>query len=150
MKHLVAVAIMLTAAPVWAVNKCTDAAGKVTYQDETCPQQGGKIELHNTRLTPKEPSWVDEQIEKSRKWREEYVRQQGVRIAACGSLFEQPARVGMTEDDFLCTRLGLTKVGKVNRTSTASGVQTQYVMRAGITEARYVYTENGVVTAIQD
>lgn len=150
MKYLAAITIALVAAPAWSVNKCTDAAGKVTYQAEACPQQGGKVVLHNTRLTPKEPSWADEQIEKSRKWRDEYARQRGERIAACGSLFEQPARVGMTEDDFLCTRLGLTKVGKVNRTSTASGVQTQYVMRAGITEARYVYVENGVVTAVQD
>lgn len=39
-------AILITAAllalPAWAINKCTDAAGKVSYQDEKCP--AGKSE----------------------------------------------------------------------------------------------------------
>ena len=47
MKYLAAI-ITLVAAPAWSVNKCTDAAGKVTYQAAACPQQGGKIVLHNT------------------------------------------------------------------------------------------------------
>lgn len=35
-------ACALAAGPGWAVNKCTDAAGKVSYQDEKCP--AGKSE----------------------------------------------------------------------------------------------------------
>lgn len=34
--------LLLAISPAWAVNKCTDAAGKVSYQDEKCP--AGKSE----------------------------------------------------------------------------------------------------------
>lgn len=33
------------AAPAWAINKCTDATGKVSFQDAACPGEGEKIEV---------------------------------------------------------------------------------------------------------
>lgn len=33
-----ALAAMFCAAPAWALNKCTDSAGKVTYQADPCPR----------------------------------------------------------------------------------------------------------------
>jgi len=32
-------------APAWAINKCTDANGKVSFQDAPCEGQGEKIEV---------------------------------------------------------------------------------------------------------
>jgi hypothetical protein len=32
-------------APAWAINKCTDAHGKVSFQDAPCEGQGEKIEV---------------------------------------------------------------------------------------------------------
>lgn len=32
-------------APAWAVNKCTDANGKVSFQDAPCVGEGGKIDV---------------------------------------------------------------------------------------------------------
>jgi hypothetical protein len=44
MAALFLVALLDVAAPAWALNKCTDAAGKVTYQDRPCPTTGVKID----------------------------------------------------------------------------------------------------------
>ena len=41
-------------------------------------------------------------------------------------------------------------VEKINRTTTVGGERKQYVMRESSRGTHYVYTENGVVTAIQD
>ena len=41
-------------------------------------------------------------------------------------------------------------VEKINRTTAVGGERKQYVMRESSRGTRYVYTENGVVTAIQD
>lgn len=150
MKYLAAITIALVAAPAWSVNKCTDAAGKVTYQAEACPQQGGKIVLHNTAPTTNDRTWLDEWGAKSARLREEYMRALKERIAACGPKAELPPTVGMSEADFLCTRAGVAGVEKINRTTTVGGERKQYVMRESSRGTHYVYTENGVVTAIQD
>lgn len=35
--HVLFCVVVLIACPVWAVNKCTDADGRITYQDSECP-----------------------------------------------------------------------------------------------------------------
>ena len=44
-----AILVLSTAAallsPAWAVNKCTDAQGRVSFQDKACPGQGEAIEV---------------------------------------------------------------------------------------------------------
>lgn len=35
-RTLLAMALLI-ACPVWAINKCTDADGRITYQDSECP-----------------------------------------------------------------------------------------------------------------
>ena len=40
-----ALAAMLVAAPAWAINKCTGADGKVSYQEQPCAGQGGEIKI---------------------------------------------------------------------------------------------------------
>lgn len=154
MKYLAALAITLAAAPAWAVNKCIDAAGKVTYQNEACPQQGGKIVLHNTEpATDVSPHMArfNESLARYRKLSDERIRNMKERIAACGPAAELKPAVGMSESEFLCTRSGIAGVEKVNRTTTTTGERKQYVMRDGVVGGvRYVYVDNGVVTAVQD
>lgn len=41
-KPVLFAAALLLVAPAWAINKCTDVNGKVSYQDEKCPS--GKAE----------------------------------------------------------------------------------------------------------
>lgn len=44
-------------APAWAINKCTDADGKVSFQDAPCAGKGEKIEVRPaiTGATPVQP-----------------------------------------------------------------------------------------------
>lgn len=38
-------AMLLSAAPAWAINKCTGPDGKTVFQDAPCAGKGGKIEV---------------------------------------------------------------------------------------------------------
>lgn len=40
-----ALAVGCLTAPAWAVNKCTDAAGKVSFQDAPCPGRGEQVDV---------------------------------------------------------------------------------------------------------
>lgn len=44
--------------PAWAINKCTDATGKVSFQDAPCIGQGEKIEVRPAMqgATPAQPN----------------------------------------------------------------------------------------------
>jgi len=56
----------------------------------------------------------------------------------------QKPQIGMSADEVITTPWGKPK--NVNRTTTAYGVNEQWVYSSG----RYVYLDNGIVTAIQD
>lgn len=47
--HGLLIAALLANDPAWPINKCTDATGKVTYQEKTCPpaDQGEEIKIHD-------------------------------------------------------------------------------------------------------
>lgn len=38
--------------PAWAINKCTDAQGKVSFQEAPCPGEGEKIEVRPAMPAP--------------------------------------------------------------------------------------------------
>ena len=38
--------------PAWAINKCTDAQGKVSFQEVPCPGEGEKVELRPAMSAP--------------------------------------------------------------------------------------------------
>lgn len=145
MKYLFILALTLAASPSWAVNKCTDAAGKVSYQEAACPHQGQKLDLPAAGQADSSP--LSAQFEELAKARKALYRALEDRIKACGPAAELQPAVGMTEADFLCTRSGIVSVGKVNETETAAGLSKQYVMKSGAT--RYVYVTDGLVTAVQ-
>lgn len=145
---VLAVAIVLTAffTPTWAVNKCADEHGKVAYQNEPCARQGEKIKLHNTGSAPAGVALPSARNALSEKIHQSALQVISARVESCGPKIDRIPAVGMSEDDFLCTGAGIHSVRKINRTTTATGVLKQYVIREG----GYVYTENGVVTAVQN
>lgn len=145
MTYLFILALALAAGPAQAVNKCVDAAGKVSYQEAACPHQGQKLELPATGPADNGP--LSAQFEELAKARKALYRALEDRIKACGPGADAQPAVGMTEAEFLCTRSGIASVGKVNETETAAGVSKQYVMKSGAT--RYVYVTDGLVTAVQ-
>lgn len=62
-----------------------------------------------------------------------------------GMYLESP-RIGMTEEYFLTI---CPAFYKINTTTTVYGVDKQYVFKDGV-RPKYVYFENGVLTAMQD
>lgn len=147
MKALAATIVLsLFFTPAWAVNKCVDGQGKVSYQNEPCAGKGETVTLHNTGPAPDRPTDYSARNEQVEKLHQSMLAAIRSRAEACGPKVDLAPAVGMSEYDFLCTGIGIHAVRKINRTTTASGVRKQYVIRDG----GYVYTENGVVTAVQD
>lgn len=148
MKYLAAVAILLFAPCTWAVNKCTDAANNVTYQNGPCEHAGGEIKLHTP--APANKPGYSAAVAELQKTNAEFLRLRDEFATACGAKLDQMPYVGMPESDFRCSRLGIYHVRSVNQTTTANGVGKQFVLRPHSTSVRYVYTANGVVTAVQN
>lgn len=69
-------------APAWAVNKCTDADGKVSFQDGPCLGQGEKIEvkpaMQGATPVPPGPSSAKEGAFGPTWQRKHYLQNQGV------------------------------------------------------------------------
>lgn len=69
-------------APAWAINKCTDADGRVSFQDASCPGQGEKIEvrpaLEGATPIPSPPSTSREGAFGATWQRKHYLQNQGV------------------------------------------------------------------------
>ncbi|MFZ3125872.1 MAG: DUF4124 domain-containing protein [Acidovorax sp.] len=147
MKYLAAIVFTIFAVPAWAVNKCVDAAGKVSYQNEPCPQQSEKVKLHNTAPSTEPERPIDAMFKDLKRANDDYIKSLKAAGVACGPKLERMPDIGMSEADFLCTRPGMYGVNKVNQTVTAGGVRKQYVIDHSA--IRYVYVDNGVVTAIQ-
>ena len=124
----------------WAINKCTDASGKVSYQEQTCTalDKGQEVTIRNTKSANSLDNYgaiLDKRIRDAAK--------------TCGmdDLPIYPG-IGWSEEKFLqCSRLGVVSpASKVNITRNATGVSKQFVYRDSDV---YIYTSNGVVTSIQ-
>lgn len=135
--------------------KCTEANGKVTYQDGPCaPGTGRKSDA--ARTSPEQVSAAHRRA-MSKRW-DEYMRQQREELAkkpipkealnqgpsGFGAPKKRPEpRIGMSADEVIDAR---GKPDSINRTTTADGVYEQWVYRSG----KYIYLDNGKVRAIQD
>ena len=157
-------AALSAAVPAWAVNKCTGPDGKVMFQDAPCPGTGitvaedlarKKEEREKgvagaTKKKAENPTSVDvEQMVKAAMQKNEEALA-AARARCKNGLLEDPV-IGMPEDQFRnCTQFGvLTPYSDLNQTETAAGVSKQHVYSSRVGGIRYVYTRNGVVSAIQ-
>lgn len=155
--HFLLAATLLAAAPVWAINKCTGPDGKVVYQATVCPNSG---ELVGEEIARRE---AEARRHKAAEEKRAAAQENTARIRAqmeankllerqkvCqGQVYDEPF-VGMTEHALKnCTHFW-ERHGPgagVNETETARSIGRQYVFRGG--GIKYLYTSNGVVTAIQ-
>lgn len=121
-----------------AVNKCTDPkTGQVTYSDAPCASGAVKAAPPDLRA-----NLVDGNPDGERRLREDAMRSARVR-----ELVERgQVAIGMTEGELLASR-GQPIV--VNTSTYAHGTTKQWVFGGSGTATQYVYTEGGVVTAIQ-
>lgn len=150
----------------WAVNKCTLPNGKVVFQDLPCENSSKserlKVNPATTDSTSTTPYSSDPTLQEIRRrtdaqskaYREllDSLIANAKRTCEMTELPKLP-EIGWTESKFLeCTRYGIVGTNsivskvKVNETNTAAGVSKQFVFRD---PDAYVYTTNGIVTAVQ-
>ena len=146
----------MIAAPAFAqVSKCTDAAGKISYQQNPC-QQATKRELLDVR-TPEQKTAdaaAAREVERGAvikrerderaavdEARRQVMRERASQERASGPPRDVP-RIGMTKDQ--AARSLWRSPDSVNITETSAGTREQWVYSLG-----YLYFENGILTAIQ-
>lgn len=159
-------AMLLSAAPAWAINKCTGPDGKTVFQDAPCQKSGITVaeDIEQKKALQREkqaaaPSGkktdnsisedVQRQVQAAMRSSDEALT--AARARCKNGVPEYPS-VGMSEADFRgCTQFGVLFPHKdLNQTETAAGVSKQFVYSGvGSAGIRFVYTRNGVVTAIQ-
>ena len=148
---LSATLLIMICVPAWAVEKCTGADGKVTFQNMPCAVPGItvaediKLKAQKRKEDAAKPQFTVIDVEANSTT----ARFDAARTACGGTLPDFPT-IGMTEGTFKrCTVLGaIVAAESVNETETAAGVTKQYVYKKDV-GVRYVYLRNGVITAIQ-
>lgn len=146
-KHAVLLSAVLMAAPAWAVNKCTGADGKISFQEAPCAGRGEKIEVRPASGDGRS-DWqrqIDDTTTEIKK---------GYQAVAdnCNARGVKALAIGMPKNDALCVP-GWRFPKSTNTTSTAAGVREQVVF-GGFdrfdSKPKYLYFENGKLTAIQE
>lgn len=159
-------AALLSAVPAWAINKCTGSDGKTVFQDAPCQKSGITVaeDLEQKKAMQREKQTAAPSGKKSDSSISDDVQRQvqaamrssdealAAARARCKNGVPEYPTVGMSEADFKgCTQFGVLFPHKdFNQTETAAGVSKQFVYSGvGSAGIRFVYTRNGVVTAIQ-
>lgn len=132
---LVAAVLAAACLPGHAINKCTDANGKVVLQDIPCTS--GKAEVLKVRPTPASPSATQEAEERAQRMKADNALAAAVR--------EKRPMVGMNTRQ-LAAAMGPATT--VNTDTSAGGVREQAVYERE-TETWYVYVRSGVVEHVQ-
>lgn len=155
-----ALALACTCAPSWAINKCV-VDGKAVYQDMPCAGAGEKIEVHP-------PSGIgerslDQSIREMNQASAEYIaaikKESEARVAQakkvnadCDARGVTDLEIGMSAEDALCVP-GWRFPAKFNNTRTPTLFK-QQVVYGGFGKydnpPKYLYFENGKLTAIQE
>lgn len=130
-------ACLLAATPAWAINKCTDASGKVVYQDAACAGGKGQALTIRPASGPGNAAASGEAQARLDKLKSDNAMSEAIRT--------HTPLVGMTSVQ-LQQALGTpTKVNADNY----NGTQRDQVIFERRNETWYVYTRNGVVESIQ-
>lgn len=165
-KSVLFAAALLLGAPAWAINNCTGADGKAVFQDAPCAKSGITVaeDLERKREQQREKDAAPATRKKADNTTTEDVQRRlhaatkksdealAAARARCKNGVPEYPVIGMSEADFRgCTQFGVLFQHKdMNQTETTAGISKQYVYSgsesAGI---RFVYTRDGVVTAIQ-
>ncbi len=133
-----AVACMFHAIPAYAVNKCTDPkTGQVTYSDAPCASGAVKQPPPDLRA-----NLVEGDPDGDRSLRREALRSAQLRE----SIERGQVALGMREAEVLAS---WGQPSTVNTSVYESGTTKQWVYPRAGTGVQYVYTRDGVVTAVQ-
>lgn len=131
-------AVMLSATPAWAINKCTGPDGKVVFQDAPCADgKGEKLNIRSTSAPAASVGATGDAQARLEKMKRDNEMAEAIRT--------RKPLVGMTLAQ-LQEAMGLaTKVNANNY----NGTQSEQVIYERPQETWLVYTRNGVVDSIQ-
>lgn len=125
MNRVLLLAALAVGQHAYAINKCTDAAGKISYQVDRCPKDNVAASVKVQAAPPEDP------------------RENAFNAAAARGRIV----TGMSETH---VRRSWGTPTKINRSTGSYGVHEQWVYENGsIGRSQYVYFQNGVVTSIQ-
>jgi len=129
-------ACVLAAGPVWAINKCTDASGKVAFQDAPCAGKGEKIEVHPASGPARAADAGEAQARVDQLKRDNQMSE---------AIRTHEPLVGMTAKQLQEAMGTPTKVNANNY----NGTRQDQVIYERANETWLVYTRNGLVESIQ-
>ena len=137
---IAAMSACLMTAPVWAVNKCT-IDGQIVFQDTACPGKGETIKVspasgHATAVT------ANEGAARARAELDAVNRKADIRAA----IERGEPLIGMTETELL---QAMGPPGRANLANYNGTPHNQLIYERG-GRTLYVYTDGGVVKAIQN
>ncbi|MEG1102362.1 MAG: DUF4124 domain-containing protein [Comamonas sp.] len=135
---LAAIALAFAAAsPVWAVNKCKDASGKVTYQEHPCEAASNSqsLNINAGRMSVDDELAAQERLAKIKRDNANF-----------DSMINGRIRIGMTSSQ---VQNAWGYPSKVNKSIGSYGTHEQWIYRNNGHNTQYVYIENGVVTSMQ-
>lgn len=118
--------LVIAASPhAYAINKCTDDAGKISYQESPCKNESTATSIKIQAAPPSDPQ--------ENKYNA---------AAARGRI--------MTGMSATHVRRSWGSPTKINRTTGSYGVHEQWIYDRGeIGRSQYVYLQNGIVSSIQ-
>lgn len=134
--QVLATVLLLVAAPAWAINKCTNANGKVSFQDAPCAGQGEKIEVRPASGHA-DPAKQGDALAQRDKIKADNAMAEAIRT-------HKPL-VGMTAAQLQESMGTPTRVNASNY----NGVLHDQLIYERPGETWYVYTRNGRVEAFQ-
>ena len=139
LKHGALMILFVTAClPVWAINKCTNADGKVVFQDTPCLGQGEVMQIQTLPVKSGDgPAALNDAKLKAAE-----VDQ---RLAIQLAIERREAAIGMNNDQL---QAALGQADQVNTGEYKSGSRQQHVYQRG-NKTWYVYTDGLLVTAVQ-
>ena len=136
--NFVAATIVLTCSmSVWAINKCTDKTGKVTYQEHACSNSDASSQA--VKASPS-MSVGDEAAGQARLAK---IKSDNAKFDA---MIDGKVMTGMSESQ---VQSSWGRPTKINRSVGSYGVHEQWVYDRGRNGAQYIYFENGVVSSMQ-
>ena len=127
----------LLAVPAWAVNKCTEADGKVSYQEAPCAGSGQTLNVRTTSSSAAASSQSEAQARLSKLKRDN---------AMAEAIRTHTPIVGMTLAELEKAMGPATKVNADNY----NGTRRDQVIYERPRETWYVYTTNGRVESVQN
>ena len=135
-KHYLLLSAALLTAPAWAVNKCTGADGKVSYQEAPCAGSGQSLNVRTTSSPAASNSQSEAQARLSKLKRDN---------AMAEAIRTHTPIVGMTMAELEKAMGPATKVNADNY----NGTRRDQVIYERSNETWYVYTTDGRVESVQ-